>query len=78
MGVDRKAGGGIWRIKEKIYIGTSIGSTGPGQKNKDGGRCFRLYNERSTVNGGRRWKVKTSRISFQVIKWDKKKLWNTW
>ena len=52
----------------KIYTRTSTGSTRPGQKNEDGGRCVRLCNWESTVNEGKRWKVKTSYISFQVIK----------
>ena len=36
MEVDRKAGEGIQRIKEKVYTETSIGSTGPGLKNEGG------------------------------------------
>ena len=30
MGIDRETGKGIWRIEEKIHIGTSTSSTGSG------------------------------------------------
>ena len=37
------------------------------KKNEDGSRCIRLHNGRSTIDGVRRWIMKTGGIHFQVF-----------
>jgi len=64
--MDREAGESIQGIKEEFYRGADASGTRFRQKNEDGGRCIRLCDGGSIIDGIWGWVVKTSSISFQV------------
>ena len=78
VGMDRKAGRSIWRAEEKIHEETSLGSTGPRQKNEDRSGCIRLHYQESAIHEVWEWKVEASGISLKVFEQDWEKLQDIW
>ena len=51
VGLDGEVGESILGVEGEIHKRTSVSNTRFRQKNKDGSRCIRLCNRRSTIYG---------------------------